>query len=109
MPRFTGNLSDQQVDDIVKYVTTEIQHPRNTGGFGLGGLGPVAEGFVGLLIGVGFLALIGYWIGERRERRETPHAGLTARTLARRPASAARGEEPEQVERSSPYSSSSAC
>lgn len=65
MPRFTGNLSDQQVDDIVKYVTTEIQHPRNIGGFGLGGLGPVAEGFVGLLIGVGFLALICYWIGER--------------------------------------------
>ncbi|MGA7835962.1 MAG: c-type cytochrome [Acidimicrobiales bacterium] len=65
MPRFTGNLSDHQVDDIVKYVTTEIQHPRNIGGFGLGGLGPVAEGFVGLLIGVGFLALICYWIGER--------------------------------------------
>ncbi len=65
MPRFTGNLSDQQVDDIVKYVTTEIQHPRNIGGFGLGGLGPVAEGFVGLLIGVGFLALICYWIGDR--------------------------------------------
>jgi quinol---cytochrome-c reductase cytochrome c subunit len=65
MPRFTGNLSDQQVDDIVKYVTTEIQHPRNIGGFGLGGLGPVAEGFVALLIGVGFLALICYWIGDR--------------------------------------------
>ncbi len=66
MPRFTGNLSDFQVADIVKYVTTEIQHPRNPGGFGLGGLGPVAEGFVGLLIGVGGLALIGFWVGERQ-------------------------------------------
>jgi ubiquinol-cytochrome c reductase cytochrome c subunit len=65
MPRFTGNLSDQQVDDVVEYVTTEIQHPNNPGGFGLGGLGPVAEGFVGLLIGVGVLVLICYWIGER--------------------------------------------
>jgi ubiquinol-cytochrome c reductase cytochrome c subunit len=65
MPRFTGNLSDQQVDDIVKYVTTEIQHPENPGGFGLGGLGPVAEGFVALLLGVGFLVLICYWIGDR--------------------------------------------
>ncbi|MHB2028043.1 MAG: cytochrome bc1 complex diheme cytochrome c subunit [Acidimicrobiales bacterium] len=65
MPRFTGNLSDQQVADIVKYVTTEIQHPNNPGGFGLGGLGPVAEGFVALLIGVGFLMLVSYWIGER--------------------------------------------
>lgn len=65
MPRFTGNLSDYQVRDIVKYVTTEIQHPRNPGGFGLGGLGPVAEGFVGLALGVGLLALVGFWVGER--------------------------------------------
>lgn len=66
MPRFTGNLSDFQVRDIVKYVTTEIQHPQNPGGFGLGGLGPVAEGFVGLLIGVAVLALVGFWVGERQ-------------------------------------------
>ena len=65
MPRFTGNLSDKQVNDLTKYVTTEIQHPNNPGGFGLGGLGPVAEGFVALLLGVGFLVLICYWIGER--------------------------------------------
>ena len=68
MPRFTGNLSDKQVRDIVAYVTTEIQHPENPGGFGLGGLGPVAEGFVALLIGVGVLALVGFWVGERDER-----------------------------------------
>jgi ubiquinol-cytochrome c reductase cytochrome c subunit len=65
MPRFTGNLSDQQVADITKYVTTEIQHPNNPGGFGLGGIGPVAEGFVGLLIGLGLLMLVCYWIGDR--------------------------------------------
>ena len=65
MPRFTGNLSDAQVNDIVKFVTTEIQHPNNPGGFGLGGLGPVAEGFVGLAFGVGVLALVGFWVGER--------------------------------------------
>jgi len=66
MPRFTGNLSDFQVADIVKFVTTAIQHPQNPGGFGLGGLGPVAEGFVGLLLGVGLLALVGFWVGERQ-------------------------------------------
>jgi ubiquinol-cytochrome c reductase cytochrome c subunit len=66
MPRFTGNLSDYQVRDLVKFVTTEIQHPQNIGGFGLGGLGPVAEGFVGLALGVGILALFGFWIGERQ-------------------------------------------
>jgi ubiquinol-cytochrome c reductase cytochrome c subunit len=65
MPRFTGNLSDAQVRNVVAYVTGNIQHPVNPGGFGLGGLGPVAEGFVGLALGVGLLALIAFWIGDR--------------------------------------------
>ena len=65
MPRFSGNLSDAQVRDIVSYVTGRVQHPTNPGGFSLGGVGPVAEGFVALLIGVGGLALICFWIGER--------------------------------------------
>jgi ubiquinol-cytochrome c reductase cytochrome c subunit len=65
MPRFSGNLSDAQVRDVVAYVTEKIQHPSNPGGLGLGGVGPVAEGFVALLLGVGGLALICFWIGER--------------------------------------------
>jgi ubiquinol-cytochrome c reductase cytochrome c subunit len=65
MPRFSGNLSDTQVRDLVAYVTEYIQHPANPGGAGLGGVGPVAEGFVALLLGVGGLALICFWIGER--------------------------------------------
>jgi ubiquinol-cytochrome c reductase cytochrome c subunit len=65
MPRFSGNLTDQQVADIVSYVTGRLQHPTNPGGFALGGVGPVAEGFVALLIGVGGLALICFWIGDR--------------------------------------------
>jgi ubiquinol-cytochrome c reductase cytochrome c subunit len=65
MPRFSGNLSDAQVRDLVAYVTQNIQHPVDPGGAGLGGVGPVAEGFVALLLGVGGLALICFWIGER--------------------------------------------
>jgi len=65
MPRFSGNLSDNQVRDVVAYVTEKIQHPANPGGAGLGGVGPVAEGFIALLLGVGGLALICFWIGER--------------------------------------------
>jgi ubiquinol-cytochrome c reductase cytochrome c subunit len=65
MPRFSGNLNDAQVRDVVAYVTERIQHPADPGGAGLGGVGPVAEGFVALLIGVGGLALICFWIGER--------------------------------------------
>jgi ubiquinol-cytochrome c reductase cytochrome c subunit len=66
MPRFgTGNLSDQQVADIVAFVAGPIQHPDNRGGLGLGGIGPVAEGFVALLVGVGILMLVAFWIGDR--------------------------------------------
>jgi ubiquinol-cytochrome c reductase cytochrome c subunit len=65
MPRFSGNLSDSQVRDVVAYVTEKIQHPSNPGGVGLGGVGPVAEGFIALLLGVGGLALVCFWIGER--------------------------------------------
>ena len=65
MPRFSGNLTDAQVRDVVAYVTQSIQHPANPGGAGLGGVGPVAEGFIALLLGVGGLALICFWIGER--------------------------------------------
>jgi ubiquinol-cytochrome c reductase cytochrome c subunit len=65
MPRFTGNMSDAEVRDIVAYVTEKIEHPTNNGGFGLGGVGPVAEGFIALLFGVGGLMLVCFWIGDR--------------------------------------------
>jgi ubiquinol-cytochrome c reductase cytochrome c subunit len=67
MPHFgPRNLTNQQVADIVAYVTGPIQHPDNHGGLGLGGIGPVAEGFVGLLFGVGALMLVAFWLGDRR-------------------------------------------
>ena len=66
MPRFGfGELTDQQVADIVAYVTGPIQNQDNRGGLAIGGIGPVAEGFVALLIGVGGLMLIAFWIGDR--------------------------------------------
>lgn len=69
MPRFTpGALTTSQVASVVAYVTRYIEHPVNPGGFGLGGVGPVAEGFIGLFIGVGTCMLVGLWIGDRSER-----------------------------------------
>ncbi len=66
MPRFgPGQLSSQQVNDLVAYVGSGIQHPVNRGGAGLGHVGPVTEGFVAILIGLGGLALVCYWIGDR--------------------------------------------
>ncbi len=67
MPHFgPGNLTNQQVADITRYVTSVIQHPVNHGGLGLGGIGPVAEGFIGLLFGVGGIMLVAFWLGDRK-------------------------------------------
>jgi ubiquinol-cytochrome c reductase cytochrome c subunit len=66
MPHFSvGNITNTEARDIAAYVDGVIQHPVNRGGFGLGGIGPVGEGFVGLLIGVGALMLVCFWIGDR--------------------------------------------
>jgi ubiquinol-cytochrome c reductase cytochrome c subunit len=70
MPVFSGNLSDAQVRDIVAYVTQNLQHPHNPGGNDLGGVGPVTEGFIGLLFGVGGLMIIAFWIGDRSKKED---------------------------------------
>jgi ubiquinol-cytochrome c reductase cytochrome c subunit len=67
MPRFgSGTLSNQEVDDIARYVLY-TQHPEDRGGIALGHVGPVAEGFAAILIGLGSLMVAGYWIGGRAE------------------------------------------
>jgi ubiquinol-cytochrome c reductase cytochrome c subunit len=66
MPPFsTGNITNAEARDIAAYVHGVIQHPSNPGGFALGGVGPVGEGFVGLLLGVGILLMVCFWIGDR--------------------------------------------
>jgi ubiquinol-cytochrome c reductase cytochrome c subunit len=76
MPIFSDKtITPSQLDDIVKYVTGKIERPENPGGLGLGGVGPVAEGFVGLFAGVGACLAAAYWVGDRteREEEENPH------------------------------------
>src|ERR1700688_2600134 len=59
MPHFgPGNLSNQQVTDIVDYVNGVIEHPVNQGGLGLGGGGSRGGGVIELLFGVGALMLV---------------------------------------------------
>ena len=66
MPHFgPGDITNNEARDIAAYVHSVIQHPSNPGGVGLGGIGPVGEGFVGLLLGVGVLMLVCFWIGDR--------------------------------------------
>ena len=65
------------MSDIVSYVTGRLQHPDQPCGFLARRRGaPWPEGFVALLIGVGGLALICFWIGERSgPDEEDDHAG----------------------------------
>jgi ubiquinol-cytochrome c reductase cytochrome c subunit len=63
MPQFgPDTLTDQQVDDIARYVEY-IRHPNDRGGENLGHLGPIPEGFVAWAIGLLSLILVIRWIG----------------------------------------------
>lgn len=75
MPRFEpGALTPAEAKDVIAFVSRNIEHPYSPGGLGLGGVGPVAEGFVGLFIGVGVCMLLALWIGDRTEREESEHS-----------------------------------
>lgn len=74
MPKFSVNqMSNQEALNLVAFVTKNLEHPDNVGGVGLGGVGPVAEGFVGLFVGVGVCLLAAYWVGDRTEREDEGH------------------------------------
>jgi ubiquinol-cytochrome c reductase cytochrome c subunit len=65
MPSFDkGTLSDKDVDAIVRYVGY-IQHPNDKGGASIGRIGPVAEGAVGWLVGLGLLLAFSRLMGSR--------------------------------------------
>jgi ubiquinol-cytochrome c reductase cytochrome c subunit len=69
MPVFgPDTLSDQQVNSIVRYVQY-LQEPEHPGGLMIGRAGPVPEGFVAWLVGLGALVLVIRWI-----TREPPRA-----------------------------------
>jgi ubiquinol-cytochrome c reductase cytochrome c subunit len=60
MPAFgEGNLSDAQLDSIIRYVDFLKVSP-NPGGLGIDRLGPVAEGFIAIVVGLGLLLLTIY-------------------------------------------------
>jgi ubiquinol-cytochrome c reductase cytochrome c subunit len=61
-----GNAeSTQQVNDIARYVESLRGDPYNEGGFPIGGKGPVPEGFVAWVIGLGLLVVAARWIAGR--------------------------------------------
>jgi ubiquinol-cytochrome c reductase cytochrome c subunit len=76
MPVFAdGAVSPQAKKDIIAYITQTRVEP-NPGGFSLGRTGPVTEGLVIFLGGLGFLVLISMWItAKRRDPRPTGPTG----------------------------------
>ena len=66
MPVFSdGALSPQAKRDIIAYIVDTRIEP-NPGGLSLGRIGPVTEGLVVFLGGMGFLVLIAMWLTAKR-------------------------------------------
>jgi len=65
MPSFgPGQLTDQQVSSIADYVTY-LSDTKDPGGVGIAHFGPVPEGFVGVIFGLGALLLVARLMGNR--------------------------------------------
>lgn len=65
MPRFgPDTFDDAELDAIVRYVDY-LKKPDDRGGLGLGHLGPIPEGFVAWVVGLGLMVLAIRWIGTR--------------------------------------------
>ncbi|MGH8936322.1 MAG: c-type cytochrome [Acidimicrobiia bacterium] len=62
MPRF--DLPAADVDAIVRYVQF-LQEPPDRGGWPAGRIGPVSEGAVGWIVGLGVLLVVSRWIGTK--------------------------------------------
>jgi ubiquinol-cytochrome c reductase cytochrome c subunit len=72
MPVFgPETLTRRQVNSIVRYVEY-LKKPEDPGGLSLGLVGPITEGLVAILIGLGALMLVSRWIEPRAVRQEPP-------------------------------------
>lgn len=65
MPLFREDfISDAEMNSLVRYILW-LRNPPDRGGLGLGHVGPVLEGLVGWLIGLGLLVLVIRFTGTR--------------------------------------------
>jgi ubiquinol-cytochrome c reductase cytochrome c subunit len=66
MPRFSDNtISPSEKQAIVKYVRFITNENKDPGGAALGHFGPIPEGLVIFLVGIGALIIVTLWIGAR--------------------------------------------
>jgi ubiquinol-cytochrome c reductase cytochrome c subunit len=65
MPVFNDmNLSPEAKADVIAYLKT-MHEEGNPGGMALGSLGPVSEGLVAWIFGLGILIGAAYWLGQK--------------------------------------------
>lgn len=65
MPNFGPDvIPEERLDSLVRYVLY-LREPSDRGGAGLGHVGPIVEGFVGILAGLGALVAVTRFAGER--------------------------------------------
>ncbi len=62
-----GNLSPEEKRDVIAYLYSIREQPQY-GGFGLGGNGPVAEGLMAWVAGIGALVAFAAWIAAHTAR-----------------------------------------
>jgi ubiquinol-cytochrome c reductase cytochrome c subunit len=66
MPVFADTtITPAQKRDVIAYIT-KLRAEPNPGGFSLGRIGPVTEGIVGFLGGIGVLVFLAMWITMKR-------------------------------------------
>ena len=72
MPHFDSRLiSDNDLNALVAYVTT-FRHPPNVGGYSVESSGPVGEGLLAWIIGVGSGAVVMVLVGETLRTKSHP-------------------------------------
>jgi ubiquinol-cytochrome c reductase cytochrome c subunit len=65
MPIFGPDvIDDEQLNEILRYVVY-LRDPEDPGGLPIGRVGPIPEGFVAWLLGMGSFLLLVAWIGTR--------------------------------------------
>jgi ubiquinol-cytochrome c reductase cytochrome c subunit len=93
MPVFgPETLTRKQVNSIVRYVEY-LKKPEDPGGLSLGLVGPITEGLVAILIGLGALMLVSRWIEPRAVREEPPAVTAASPTATAEPEPATAPEE----------------
>jgi ubiquinol-cytochrome c reductase cytochrome c subunit len=66
MPRFGPGVVDQdELDSLSRYVEY-LKNPDDRGGLPIGRVGPVVEGAVGWVLGLGLLLIFIRWVGTKR-------------------------------------------